>query len=147
SYRIPPLRIVGEKLFLRIKAFLLEAAPVVLVGVFVVNILFYFRLFDNFTNIFSPVMVGLFGLPKEAIVALTVGFFRKEVAAGMLVPLALSAKQLFIAAVLLSISFPCIATFVIIFKELGLKNLIKSTVIMMITGIVIGSLLNLLIIR
>ena len=113
--------------------------PVVLIGVVVINILLYFKLFDAITGIFAPVIKGLFGLPKEAIVALAIGFLRKDVAVGMLMPLGLSAKQLFIAATLLAISFPCIATFIVLWKELGLRDLIKSTLIMIGVSIIVGA--------
>ncbi|MFZ2357338.1 MAG: ferrous iron transporter B, partial [Candidatus Omnitrophota bacterium] len=57
-------------------------------------------------------------------------------------PLGLSVKQLFIAATLLAVSFPCIATFIILWKELGLKDLIKSILIMISVSIIVGTTLN-----
>jgi ferrous iron transport protein B len=147
SYRFPPLSMLGRKLYFRVKGFLIEAVPVVLIGVFFINILLYFKLFDIVTNIFAPLIKGVFGLPKEAIVALVIGFLRKDVAVGMLMPLSLSAKQLFIAATLLAISFPCVATFIVLWKELGLKDLIKAALIMIIVSIIVGGLLNFVILR
>jgi len=141
-YRLPSLSTLWKKLFLRIKGFLIEAAPLVLLGVLIVNVLLYFHLFGFLTGIFAPVIKGLFGLPKEAVVSLVMGLFRKDVAVGMLMPLALTAKQLFITAVLLAISFPCVATFVVFFKELGLKDLIKASLIMLTVALVTGTLLN-----
>lgn len=146
-YRFPPLMILGKKLYFRIKGFLIEAVPIVLLGVLAINMLIYFKLFDSVTAVFAPVIKGLFALPKEAVVALSIGFLRKDVAVGMLMPLGLSAKQLFIAATLLAISFPCIATFVILFKELGLKDLVKATLIMIGMGLVVGTILNFVILK
>jgi len=146
-YRFPPLVLLGQKLYFRIKGFVIEAAPIVLMGVLVVNILLYFKLFDIITGITAPIIHGLFGLPKEAIVALVIGFLRKDVAVGMLAPLGLSAKQLFIATTLLAMSFPCIATFIVLWKELGVKDLIKSTVIMITVSIIVGTALNFVILR
>ena len=141
-YRLPSLVTLWKKLFFRIKGFLIEAAPLVLLGVLIVNMLLYFKLFGFFTSIFAPIVKGLFGLPKEAVVALVMGLFRKDVAVGMLMPLAMTAKQLFITAVLLAISFPCVATFIVFFKELGLRDLIKATLIMFFVALVCGTLLN-----
>ncbi|MFA6078591.1 MAG: ferrous iron transporter B [Candidatus Omnitrophota bacterium] len=143
-YRFPPLMTLATKLYYRIKGFLVEAVPIVMGGVMLVNILIYFRLFDYLTAISAPVIHNLFGLPKEAVVALVIGFIRKDVAVGMLMPLGLSAKQLFIGATLLAISFPCIATFVVIWKELGFKDLIKATLIMVGISIIVGTALNFL---
>ena len=141
-YRFPPLHMLGQKLYFRIKGFLIEAVPVVLIGVLCINILLYFKLFDIITGIFAPLINGVFGLPKEAIIALAIGFLRKDVAVGMLMPLGLTAKQLFIAATLLAVSFPCVATFIVLWKELGVKDLIKSTLIMIAISIIIGATLN-----
>lgn len=146
-YRVPPLNILFKKLFLRTKAFVIEAVPIVLLGVLIINVLIFFNLFDFLTNLTAPIIKYLFGLPKEAVVALSIGFFRKDIAVGMLMPLALSAKQLFIASVLLAVSFPCIATFIVLLKELGLGALIKATSIMIITAIMVGTILNLGIIQ
>jgi ferrous iron transport protein B len=143
-YRFPPLLTLARKLYYRIKGFLIEAVPVVMGGVLFVNILIYFKLFDFITSISAPIIHNLFGLPKEAVVALVIGFIRKDVAVGMLMPLGLSAKQLFIGATLLAISFPCIATFVIIWKELGFKDLLKSTLIMIAISVIVGTMLNLM---
>lgn len=146
-YRFPPLAMLGKKMYFRIKGFLFEAVPVVLIGVLAINILLYFKLFDMVTGLFAPVITGLFGLPKEAVVALIIGFLRKDVAVGMLAPLSLSAKQLFIATTLLAISFPCVATFIVLWKELGVKDMIKSTLIMITISIIVGTALNFLILR
>lgn len=144
-YRFPPLIILLKKLYFRIKGFILEAVPIVLLGVLFINILLYFNIFDLLTGFFSPVITGLFGLPKEAVVSLAVGFLRKDVAIGMLMPLGLTAKQLFIAATLLAVSFPCVATFFVLWKELGVKYLLKATFVMLSVSIIVGALLNFLV--
>jgi ferrous iron transport protein B len=90
------------------------------------------------------VITGLLGLPKEAVVAIVIGFLRKDVAVGMLVPLGLTIKQLIIACVVLSMFFPCIATFAVMLRELGIKGLIRSTGIMIATALIVGTILNLI---
>ncbi|MDD5725487.1 MAG: FeoB small GTPase domain-containing protein, partial [Candidatus Omnitrophica bacterium] len=146
-YRFPPLSMLWKKLYYRIKGFLVEAMPVVMLGVCIINILIFFKLFDFFTWVFAPVIHGLFGLPKEAVVALLIGFLRKDVAVGMLMPLGLSVNQLFIGTALLAISFPCIASFVVLAKELGFKGLVKSASLMIGVSLIVGSLLRFLILR
>ncbi len=145
-YRIPPASILFKKLYFRIKGFIFEAVPVVLLGVLVINILLYFDILNLITGFFAPLVTGLFGLPKEAVISLAIGFLRKDVAVGMLLPLGLNAKQLFIAATLLAVSFPCVATFVVIWKELGTRYLFKATLIMVSVSIIVGTLLNLIIV-
>jgi ferrous iron transport protein B len=142
-YRLPRFNLLFKKLWIRIMGFLIEAAPIVLAGVFVVNLLYNFKVFDFVTELTAPVITKLFGLPKTAIVAILIGFLRKDVAVALLGPLNLSAKQLVVASTVLAIFFPCIATFTVLIKELGVKDTIKSTILMLATSLIVGSLLNL----
>lgn len=141
-YRLPSLRTVGKKLWMRMLGFLKEAVPIVLLGVLVVNILYFVKVFDVLADLTAPIITNVFGLPKEAVVAIVVGFFRKDVAVGMLGTLGLSAKQLVVASTVLAMSFPCIATFVVLIKELGVIDMAKSVLIMTISSLVVGGLLN-----
>ena len=141
-YRIPSFRTLMHKLWRRMRGFLKEAVPIVLLGVLVVNILHYAHLFDYVANAAAPVMTRLFGLPKEAIIAIVLGFLRKDVGVGMLGTLGLTPKQLVVSCTVLAMTFPCIATFVVLAKELGVKDMLKSLAIMLATATVVGSLLN-----
>lgn len=141
-YRLPSLQTVVKKLWMRMAAFLKEALPVVLLGVMVVNILYFLKVFDVFADLAAPLISNVFGLPKEAVVAMAIGFLRKDVAVGMLGTLDLTAKQLVVAATALAMSFPCIATFVVMFRELGTIDTLKSVLAMLISSLVVGGLLN-----
>jgi ferrous iron transport protein B len=142
-YRLPPWRVIGEKLWLRVSGFIKEALPIVLGTVLVVNILYTLGVFNAIADITAPVLTGLWGLPKETITALVVGFLRKDVAMGMLAPLALTAKQLVISSTVLAMLFPCVATFVILARELGVRDLLKAVGIMIAAALIMGSLQNL----
>ena len=83
-------------------------------------------------------------MPKDAIASLLIGFLRKDVAVGMLLPLGLTMKQLIIASVILTMYFPCVATFVILFRELGLKDTLKSALLMIVSTLIIGAALNII---
>jgi len=143
-YRIPPWRIVLQKLWMRAYGFLKEAIPIILAAVFIINILYVLGIFDVIASFTAPVVTGLLGLPKEAVTALVIGFLRKDVALGMLAPLALSAEQLVIGSVVLTMFFPCIATFVVLVSELGIINMVKAAGIMIVTALLVGGLLNLI---
>jgi len=143
-YRLPPWRTVLQKLWMRGYGFLAEAIPIILGAVVVINILYFFGVFDAIANFTAPVVTGLLGLPKEAVSALAIGFLRKDVALGMLAPLALSAGQLVVGSVVLAMFFPCIATFVVLLRELGVVNMLKAAGIMVAAALVTGGILNLI---
>jgi ferrous iron transport protein B len=143
-YRLPPWRAVGEKLWLRVSGFIREALPIVLGAVVVVNILYTFGVFDAIADVATPVLTGLWGLPKESVVAILVGFLRKDVAMGMLASLDLTARQLVISSTVLAMFFPCVATFVILARELGVRDLFRAIGIMLVAVLIMGSLQNLI---
>ncbi|MDY6912682.1 MAG: FeoB small GTPase domain-containing protein, partial [Chloroflexota bacterium] len=143
-YRLPPVRILAVKLWVRIIGFLREAVPVVMLGIMVITILYALNVFDYIADLAEPVVSGLFGLPRDAASALVIGFLRKDMAIGMLGGLDLTAHQLVVGSVVLAMFFPCIASFVVLGKELGLKGLLASTGVMLGASLIVGSVLNLI---
>jgi ferrous iron transport protein B len=143
-YRPPYLKTLLIKFKMRTLGFLKEALPVVIVGVGVVNVLYAFGLLDGVARVTAPVFTRLLGLPSEAVLAVIVGFLRKDIGVGMLAPLGMSVKQLVIGSATLAMFFPCVATFVVLFKELGALDTVKSIGIMIVTALAVGGLLNLI---
>ena len=143
-YRIPYAKALLKKLWMRTYGFLKEAVPYVLLGVFIVNILYALHIIEFIGRFLSPVVRGLLGLPNEAVAALIIGFLRKDIAIGMLSPLGLTMKQLIVASVVLTMYFPCVATFAVLVRELGVKDMLKSTLIMIISALLVGGTLNLI---
>jgi ferrous iron transport protein B len=146
-YRLPVMSNVFRKLWMRIKGFLHEAVPVVLGAVFVVNILFQFGIFDTIARLASPVVNFLWGLPEEAVLPLLVGILRKDVAVGMFAPLGLSTGQLMTGTIVLAMFFPCIASLVVLLRELGVRDWLRSLGVMVFAVVIIGSISNLVISR
>jgi len=109
-YRLPSWRTVLQKLWMRTYGFLGEAIPIILGAILAINILYILGVFDAIANFAAPVVTGLLGLPKEAVTALVIGFLRKDVALGMLAPLALTAEQLVVGSVVLAMFFPYICS-------------------------------------
>jgi ferrous iron transport protein B len=142
-YRRPSVRMTCHKLFHRARSFLLEATPLILGGILLMNILDYFRVFAVIARAISPIVKGVWGLPEAAILPIVMGFLRKDVAAGMLVPLQLTTPQLMTACVLLSLTFPCVATLAVLFSELGWRDALKSVAIMLVTSVLFGGIAHL----
>jgi len=145
-YRKPSFIAISKKTWMRIRGFLNEAVPWLFLGVVLINILYALGFIAWLGNVFSPVMEGWLDLPREASIVLLVGFFRKDLAVGMLLPLGMTPMQLVIAATLLTIYFPCIGTFAVLVKELGIRDMFKSMSIMIGTALLVGGLMRLLLI-
>jgi len=142
-YRLPYLRAVLKKVWMRLWWCAKEAVPWVLLGVLLVNILHLLGVIQFIGGVLQPIVSGILGLPPDAVGALLMGFLRKDLAVGMLVPLHLPLKQLIIASVVLAMYFPCAATFAVMFKEFGPKDMLRATLIMIFSTLIVGGFLNL----
>jgi len=145
-YRMPYWGALLKKLWMRLRWFIGEAIPYVLLGVVIINLLYALGIIGVLSKVMGPALTTVLGLPAEAVGALLVGFLRKDVAVGMLAPLGLSLRQLIVASVVLTAYFPCAATFVVLFRELGLKDMLKAVAIMVVVAFSAGGLLNRLLI-
>ncbi|MGB7063443.1 MAG: ferrous iron transporter B [Candidatus Zixiibacteriota bacterium] len=143
-YRIPYWGALLKKLSMRIRGFLREAIPFVLLGVFITNILYSLGIIRFIGQFASPIITGVLGLPQDATGALIIGFLRKDVAVGMLLPLGLDLRQMVVASVVLTMYFPCVAAFAVLVRELGMKDMLKSATIMIASALIVGGLLNLI---
>lgn len=142
-YRIPNIKIQLKKLWMRIKCFLGEAIPYVLGGILLINLLHVTGVIAWVGKLFSPVVRGVFGLPEETVAALIIGTVRKDAAVALLEPIGLSSMQMVTAVVVLTLYFPCVATFTVLFKELGLKDTARAVAVMLAATFVAGGGLNL----
>ena len=145
SYRRPSFKATLKKTWMRIRWFLKEAIPFLFFGVLIINILYAAGILQMISNALQPLMSGLFGLPGDASIALITGFLRKDLAVGMLASLNMTPLQLVIAVTMLTIYFPCVATFAVLIKELGIKDMIKSAALMLGIAAIVGFLLKLII--
>ncbi len=142
-YRRPYGKALLKKTWMRVRIFLMEAIPFVFLGVLFINILYTVGIIDALGTFFSPVITGVWGLPKEAAAALLIGFLRKDVAIGMLLPLGMNPLQLVIASTVLTIYFPCVATFAVLVRELGIQDLLKSVLLMITAALIVGGIMRL----
>jgi len=126
---VPPLRLprpgaVLIKTYTRMQWYFAEILPLFILA----SVLIWA---GKITGIFDWLVAGLahvmgwIGLPKEAAVAFLFGFFRRDYGAAGLYDLqksgALDGNQLAVAAITLTLFIPCIAQFLVMKKEQGLR--------------------------
>jgi ferrous iron transport protein B len=131
--RRPILRQVARKAWRRFSEFVRAAAPIMLAGSIVLGLFYESGLVWSVTPLLDPVVGGWLGLPSVAGLALLFAFLRKELALQLLVALAvvqlgagaaslgqiMSPAQLFVYAVVTSVSVPCVATLAALRGEFG----------------------------
>lgn len=143
-YRRPTVGNTGRKLWIKVSSFFTAAIPFVLLGVIIVNVLHLIGVMDWLANSLSPLLSGWFGVPKETVGPLIVAFLRKDLAVAQLSAIEMTRYQMITSVVLVSIYFPCVATFVMLLREGGWKGLLGSLVTLVATVFLYGGLLHLI---
>ena len=116
----------------------------VLAGILVANLLSTSAFMDVISTLLSPLFRGILGLPPETAGPILLGFLRKDIAVGMLIPMRLLPSQMVVAVVTLAMTFPCIATFIVLWRELGVRDMLKTIGIMIVAALAAGGALNVL---
>ncbi len=143
-YRLPNPGSLLKKTFIRIREFLKEAVPYIALGMLVMNFFYLSGLMHLIGEVLRPIVSGMLGLPSDAATSLIIGFLRKDVGIGMFAPLDMSPEQLVIASVVLVMYFPCVATFMVMLKELGVPGTLKSVALRLVAALVVGTTLHFL---
>jgi ferrous iron transport protein B len=126
---------VAAKAWSRFRSFVVTAAPIMLVGSFVLGLIWESGAWSPLAAAISPITTGWLGLPPIVGITIVFAFLRKELALQLLVALAvieygsagsnlgsfLSPAQLFVFAIVTSISIPCAATLATLAHELGTR--------------------------
>jgi ferrous iron transport protein B len=127
-YRIPTIKTVTIKAWFRIKEFIIEAWPLLIAGSVVLSV-FTFLNWDTYINWLTLPFSWLLGLPQKVGMPLIFGILRKELSLVMLhqalggVDLVnvLSSTQMVTYSVFVVFYVPCLATLLVLKKELGGK--------------------------
>ena len=153
--RRPLVRQVGAKAWARFRAFVRTAAPVMLAGSVVLGFLYEAGILWPVSAVLDPIVVGWLGLPSVAGLALVFAFLRKELALQLLLVLAVATfgagaaslgdfmtpGQLFVYAIVTSVSVPCIATLAALAGELGWRTALAMSAATLALAVGIGGLL------
>jgi len=131
-YRVPTVRTVSNKAWWRIREFIVEAWPLLIAGSVVLAILNYFDV-SKFLNLLVYPLSWILGLPKEVGVPLIFGILRKELSLVMLGQAlgsmdfitVLTPVQMITYTVFVVFYIPCLATMLVIKKELGSKFMLQ----------------------
>jgi ferrous iron transport protein B len=131
TYRIPTLKNVTGKAWFRVREFVVEAWPILIVGSAILAALNYFNAAVAFNWLVRPLTWSL-GLPSEVGVPLIFGILRKELSLVMLgqalgtvnFDTALSIPQMVTYATFVMFYLPCLATLSVLRRELGTRAML-----------------------
>lgn len=148
EYRLPRLKNVWKKTWMRVKDFIGIAFPLIIMGSAVLGLLKVYGALDIITKPFSPIISGWLMLPTIAGITLIYGILRKEMALELLFVLGGSSRllnfmtplQIFIFALVVALYFPCIGTLAVLKHEFGWKKSLGVSLFTIILAVVIGGI-------
>ncbi|MFP4019116.1 MAG: ferrous iron transport protein B [Bacteroidales bacterium] len=141
--RIPKLSNVLSKTYTRILWYLKEVLPLFIIASVIIWLLQITGIFPVILKGIEPVVNGI-GLPNETSDVFLFGFFRRDYGAAGLFQMQdmLTANQLAISAVVLTLFVPCVAQLMVMFKERGAKTAIGIFFLVLTLAFSMGWLLN-----
>ncbi len=150
-YRFPTLRTVTAKAWLRIREFIVDAWPILIIGSVVLAVMNFYHLAAITDMIFRPV-TWLLGLPSQVGTPLIFGIMRKELSLIMLgqalgsmeFSSVLTKAQMLSYTVFVIFYIPCLATLIAIRKELGTKAMFSIAGITLLVAIITAFLTHLI---
>ena len=161
-FRRPSLANVFKKTWFRVKDFLYIAAPLIVAGSFVLGLLYESGWIFKLTAPLEPLAEWWLGIPAVALLALIFAFLRKELALALLVVLAaqvipgvtessslinfMTKGQIFTFALVCAIYIPCVATFAVLWKELGARDSLAITGSTVVLALLLGGLTHLVLV-
>ena len=142
-YRVPTFKNVLGKSWFRMREFVVEAWPLLIVGSAVLALLDYSGL-AVVLNWLSRPLTWIMGLPLETGVPLIFGVFRKELSLVMLSQAlgtvdfgaVLSNTQMMVYATFVMFYLPCLATLAVLKRELGARAMLVISALTMVIALV-----------
>lgn len=148
---LPPMRLPGLKNILvktgaRIEWYLKEAVPLFILGTVLLFTLDKLALLSKVRDAAAPVVRALLGLPAQATDAFLIGFLRRDYGAAGLYQLQreglMDAAQVVVSLVVITLFVPCLANFLVMIKERGLRTAAAMAAVIVAVALGVGGALN-----
>jgi ferrous iron transport protein B len=146
--RRPKLTNVLVKTFARLEWYLKEVIPLFVLGTAILFLLDKLSVLDKIAQAGEPIVTTWLGLPRQTANAFLIGFLRRDYGAVYLLDAAtgpnavLTAHQVLVAMVTITLFMPCIATLFMIGRELGRKAAVFITVFVFAFAFLVGGVVN-----
>jgi ferrous iron transport protein B len=144
AWQWPRIAPWATKVSYRLKEYLVGAVPMIVLGVFLLNLLQQIDLLDHIADAMRFPVETLMGLPAETSPVVMLGFLRKDISISLLADYHLTPSQLLTACVFMTIALPCVATFFVTLKEFGIKTTAATMAFTFAVAFLLAVLLRLL---
>jgi ferrous iron transport protein B len=151
-YRLPSLKTILVKTWLRLKDFVYYAWPLLVIGSMFLGIVEFFRWTASLNRVLSP-LTGLLGLPRTLGIPLVFGVLRKELSMLMLfqalgtqnVAAVLTSAQIFIFTLFVVFYIPCLGTIGVMLRQVGTRRTLAVIALSLILAVGLGAVTRLIV--
>lgn len=119
---LPDPKNILRKTYYRTLGFMKEATPLFFLGTAIIGLLQITGVINLWINFLEPLTTKWLQLPKESAMAFIMGMVRRDFGAAGLFHMNLNVYQTVVALVTITLFVPCIASFLVMIKERGLKQ-------------------------
>ncbi|MDN3514234.1 MAG: ferrous iron transporter B [Candidatus Brocadia sp.] len=149
-FRMPKLSNIFIKTFYRISWFLKEAVPLFMLGTLALFVATKLGVLTFVERMGAPITRNFLGLPVEATHGFILGFLRRDYGAVSIFKTleekggtaGIDPKQLLVSLVVITLFIPCLANFLVMIKEQGVKNAFLMFAFILPYSILIGGILR-----
>ena len=146
--RIPSFRNIFYKTMARVEWYLKEVIPIFIIGTAILFIFDVTHILAFLEGAFKPVVTTVLGLPQESAIGFIMGFLRRDYgAAGFFILKEkglLDASQIIVSTVTITLFMPCIANFLVIIKERGVKTAVYISLFIIPYAVLIGYIVRII---
>lgn len=144
--RLPRISNILIKTAARVEWYLKEVLPLFAIGTLLLFALDRTGALVLAEQVASPIVVGLLGLPAAATGAFLIGFLRRDYGAAGLFAMSLAgeltAQQVLVSLIVITLFMPCIANLLLIVKEFGVRVAVNVAGIVFPLAFAVGGLVN-----
>lgn len=146
TYRVPMVRNVAHKSWLRLKEFVVVVIPLLILGGVAYSLISQLGVTEVLVNPLRFITEDMWGLPGETIIPILFGFVQKDLTGAMLVSVlgsniagAMTEVQLLTFGIVTTIGVPCMIVPPAMGKEIGWKNAFIILVSAALISLIVGS--------
>ncbi|MFN4182888.1 MAG: nucleoside recognition domain-containing protein, partial [bacterium] len=144
--RFPSIGNILQKTYSRTYWYLVEVIPLFILCTAILWAMDKMRILPVFISLLSPIVVNWMHLPPETATAFLIGFFRRDYGAAGLYALQqqgiLSFSGIVTSAVTITLFVPCLANFLMIWKERGREFALYATAFIFTYAFLVGGLFH-----
>lgn len=145
-FRLPNIKNLLLKTYYRLKWFLMEAVPLFVLGALLLFFMDRLLILKVIEKLMSPIIVSFLGLPIKCVEAFMLCIARHEAGAVILMKLVKTGQldyvQACVSIIIVTCFVPCFANIMAMIKELGAKSALLMTLIITVSSVLIGGVVN-----